>query len=354
MTEPLLSVENLHTHFETHDRTVHAVNGVSFDIEPGEVVGIVGESGSGKSVTARSIMRLEEPGKIVDGSIRYRGEALTEATDETIRRLRGQDMSMVFQDPMTTLNPVFTVSEQIVESLKVHDNPDHQPLREYLRIPFLHDRTDWAEKRDRVVELMSEVGIPNPEERLDAYPHEFSGGMRQRAMLAIALASEPDLLIADEPTTALDVTIQAQILQILSDLRASRDMSVMLITHDIGVVSEVCDRVIVMYGGQVMETGTTEQILTQPRHPYTQALLDCMPQQTERKEQLATIEGQVPNQLGDIEGCPFASRCAYADAACTSASMPVCDCGDGQEAACCALDRVPDPTREAVGVEGSR
>ncbi|MFC3957947.1 ABC transporter ATP-binding protein [Halovivax cerinus] len=354
MTEPLLAVDNLHTHFETRDRTVHAVNGVSFDVEPGEVVGIVGESGSGKSVTARSIMRLESPGEIVDGSIRYRGEELTTATDEEIRRLRGQDTSMVFQDPMTTLNPVFTVSEQIVESLKVHENPDRQPLREYLRIPLLHDRTDWAEKRDRVVELMSEVGIPNPGERLDAYPHEFSGGMRQRAMLAIALASEPDLLIADEPTTALDVTIQAQILQILADLREERDMSVVLITHDIGVVSAVCDRVIVMYGGEVMETGTTEQILTEPRHPYTQALLECMPQRTKRKEPLETIEGQVPDRLGEVDGCPFASRCGYAQERCRDGPMPVSDCGDGQRAKCCALDRVPDPTREAVGVEGSR
>ncbi|WP_254863718.1 ABC transporter ATP-binding protein [Halovivax gelatinilyticus] len=353
MSDPLLSIDNLHTHFETFDRTVHAVNGVSFDVQPGEIVGIVGESGSGKSVTALSAMRLEDPGRIVEGSIEYRGTDLTAATDEEIRRLRGRGMSMVFQDPMTTLNPVFTVSEQIIESLKIHDDPDNQTLREYLNLPLLSDRADWAEKRDRVVELMSEVGIPNPGERLDAYPHEFSGGMRQRAMLAIALASEPDLLICDEPTTALDVTIQAQILKIIADLRDSREMSVVMITHDIGVVADVCDRVVVMYGGEVMETGTTEQILTEPRHPYTQALLRCMPQGATRKEPLETIDGQVPDQLGGITGCPFASRCEYAHDRCRNSPMPVVDCGDGQHAKCCNLDGVPDPDDEPVGVEGS-
>ncbi|MCU4751399.1 ABC transporter ATP-binding protein [Halobacteria archaeon AArc-curdl1] len=342
MTEPLLSVENLHTHFETYDGTVHAVNGVSFEIGPGEIVGIVGESGSGKSVTALSTMRLEDPGRIVEGSIRFRGTELTTATDRDIRQLRGGGLSMVFQDPMTTLNPVFTVSEQIVESLKVHDNPEAQTLREYLRIPFFHDRTDWRKKRERVVELMEEVGIPNPAERLDAYPHEFSGGMRQRAMLAIALASEPDLLIADEPTTALDVTIQAQILKIIARLREERGMSVVMITHDLGVVADICDRVIVMYGGEIMEHGPVEQIIRNPQHPYTQALLECMPQGTQRKEKLETIDGQVPAQLGGITGCPFASRCDYTHDICWSGDMPTVDCGENHQAKCCELQRVND------------
>ncbi|MFC7236773.1 ABC transporter ATP-binding protein [Saliphagus sp. GCM10025317] len=342
MTEPLLSVENLHTCFDTYEGTVHAVNGVSFDVDRGEILGIVGESGSGKSVTALSTMRLEDPGRIADGSIRFRDTELTTANDREIRRIRGDGLSMVFQDPMTTLNPVFTVGEQIVESLKIHDDPTSQKLREYLRVPLLHDRSDWREKRGRVVDLMEEVGIPNPTERLDAYPHEFSGGMRQRAMLAIALASEPDLLIADEPTTALDVTIQAQILRIIARLRDERDMSVVMITHDLGVVADICDRVIVMYGGEVMESGPVEEILQEPKHPYTQALLECMPQETARKEQLETIEGQVPDQLGDVTGCPFASRCDYAREACRSGPMPTVDCGENHRAKCCEIRRVND------------
>ncbi|WP_255171019.1 ABC transporter ATP-binding protein [Natrononativus amylolyticus] len=352
MTDPLLSVENLHTQFETYDGTVHAVNGVSFDIQPGEIVGIVGESGSGKSVTALSTMRLEAPGTITDGSIHFRGADLTAASEREIRRVRGRGLSMVFQDPMTTLNPVFTVSDQIVESLKIHDDPDTQTLRDYMRIPLMHDRSDWAAKRERVIELMGEVGIPNPQERLDAYPHEFSGGMRQRAMLAIALASEPDLLIADEPTTALDVTIQAQILRIIADLRDERDMSVLMITHDLGVVAGICDRVIVMYGGEIMETGTTAQILEDPKHPYTQALLECMPQRTGRKEPLETIDGQVPDQLGGIDGCPFASRCDHAQPHCRSESMPVVHCGENHRAKCCELHRVNEGIDSEVYPEG--
>lgn len=336
MTDPILSVEDLHTHFHTPMGTVHAVNGISFDVRPGEIVGIVGESGSGKSVTALSIMRLEE-GEIVEGSIRFKDTELTTATDIDIRRLRGRGMSMVFQDPMTTLNPVFTVSEQIAESLKIHDNPDSQRLTDYLRFPLLHDRGDWQTKLDRVVELMDEVGIPNPAERLEAYPHEFSGGMRQRAMLAIALASKPDLLIADEPTTALDVTIQAQILRQIAELREQRGMSVILITHDLGVVADICDRVIVMYAGEVMETGTAEQILTNPQHPYTKALLRCLPQQTPRKEPLETIEGSVPEAIGGHNGCPFEQRCDYATGDCLTGEMPVLNCGDGQQAKCCRV-----------------
>ncbi len=342
MTEPILSVDNLQTHFESQAGTVHAVDGVSFDIHPGEIVGVVGESGSGKSVTALSCMRLEDPGKIVGGSIQFKGEELTDATEHEIRRIRGRGMSMVFQDPMTTLNPVFKVSEQIVESLKVHDNPEAQSLFDFMKVPLLHNRSDWAAKQERVVELMEEVGIPKAQERLDAYPHEFSGGMRQRAMLAIALASKPDLLIADEPTTALDVTIQAQVLRNISDLRDNRDMSVLLITHDMGVVADICDRVVVMYGGEIMETGTTEQVLTDPKHPYTKALLECLPQRTSRKDELETIEGQVPDAVGGIDGCPFANRCEYRHDRCLTGEMPTIDCGDGQQAKCCRVEEIND------------
>lgn len=338
--EPLLSVENLHTQFNTREGTVHAVNGISFTVDDGEIVGIVGESGSGKSVSALSLVRLEDPGRITEGSIRFKGTEMTEADDQTIRRVRGDGMAMVFQDPMETLNPVFTVGEQIEESLKVHENPEDQRLLDYLHVPLLSNRQERIEHRDRVVELMEQVGIPYPGERLDAYPDEFSGGMRQRAMLAIALAREPDLLIADEPTTALDVTIQAAILDRLRELNEELGMAIMLITHDFGVIAELCDKVIVMYGGEIMEAGSTEQVLTNPQHPYTRSLLECMPQNTSRKEPLRVIEGQVPDLVNPSPGCPFASRCPHADEACVGHEINDCDCGDGHTAACCHLDRV--------------
>jgi peptide/nickel transport system ATP-binding protein len=343
VSEPLLSVEDLHTRFRTVNGPVHAVNGLSFTVEDGEIVGIVGESGSGKSVTALSLVRLEDPGRITDGSVRFRGTEMTTADDRTIRRIRGDGMAMVFQDPMTTLNPVYKVSEQIAESLKVHENPDSQRLLDYLRIPGLSSRRDWRDKRERAVKLMEQVGIPHPDERADAYPHEFSGGMRQRAMLAIALAREPDLLIADEPTTALDVTIQAQILERIKALNEELGMAVLMITHDLSVVAELCDRVIVMYGGEIMETGRTEQVLNEPRHPYTRALLDCMPQNTPRKEPMNVIEGQVPDMVGGMTGCPFAPRCEHATAACES-EIPEVDVEPDHEAKCCNLHEILEAT----------
>lgn len=354
MSEPILAVENLHTHFDTTAGPVQAVRGVSFTVDAGEIVGIVGESGSGKSVTGLSVMRLENPGTIQEGSIRFRGTELTTASEHAIRRVRGRGMSMVFQDPTTSLNPVFTVSEQIAEALKVHQSPDSQSLWDFLKVPLLKDRTSWSKTTEQALELMSEVGIPNPDERSAAYPHEFSGGMRQRAMLAIALASEPDLLIADEPTTALDVTIQAQILQLIADLREERNMSVIFITHDLGVISDICDRVIVMYGGEIMETGTTEQILTEPNHPYTRALLDCLPQRTPRKELLETIQGEVPSPVGGISGCPFASRCEYADSKCRTEEIPMVDCQDGQQAKCRRLETVTERVDMGEGSHTNR
>jgi len=338
--DPILTVENLHTQFDTRAGTVHAVDGVSFTVERGEVVGIVGESGSGKSVTARSLIRLEDPGRIADGSIRMAGTEMTEADDRTLRRIRGDGTAMVFQDPMESLNPVFTVGEQIEESLKVHHNPESQRLLDYLNLPLVSNRSERVQNRNRVVELMEQVGIPYPEERLLDYPHEFSGGMRQRAMLAIALAREPDLLIADEPTTALDVTIQAAILDRLQELNEELGMSMILITHDFGVIAEVCDRVLVMYGGEIMEAGSTEQVLTDPQHPYTRSLLSCMPQNTSRKEPLRVIEGDVPDLVDPNQGCPFAPRCEYATEACRGHEIPDTQCGDGHTACCCHLDHV--------------
>ena len=348
--DPLLEVENLQTEFSTREGTVHAVDGVSFTVEEGEIVGVVGESGSGKSVKALSLVRLEDPGRITNGSIRFNGTEMTEADDRTIRQIRGDGMAMVFQDPMETLNPVFRIGEQIEESLKVHENQDDQRLLDYLNVPLFSDRSKRAERRERVARLMEQVGIPYPGERIDDYPHEFSGGMRQRAMLAIALAREPDLLIADEPTTALDVTIQAAILDQLKELNEDLGMSIVLISHDFGVIAEICDKVLVMYGGEIMEAGRTEQVLTNPQHPYTRALLDCMPQNTSRKEPLRIIDGQVPNLLDPEPGCMFAPRCQHATDDCVGDDIEHVDCGDEHSAACCHLDAIEDDAD--VGIEG--
>lgn len=342
MSNPLLSVEDLHTQFTTQEGIVHAVNGVSFEVQEGEIVGMVGETGSGKSVTAHSIIRLEDPGQITEGSIRFRGTDMTTADQRTIRRIRGGGMGMVFQDPESTLNPTFMVREQIAESFKIHDEPDDARLLDYLHVPVFSNRSDWRNKQERAVELMAKVGIPHPEERADAYPHQFSGGMRQRAMLAIALAREPDLLVADEPTSSLDVTIQAQILDLLKQLNEQQGMSILMITHDLGVVAELCDRVIVVDGGEIMEIGTTEQILTDPRHPYTRGLLECMPQTTPHNQRLNAIEGEVPDLVGEMQGCPFAPRCAYASKECRREDIPMVEIGNGQCAKCCRLDVVEE------------
>lgn len=340
MNRPLLSIEDLHTVFTTQEGIVHAVNGMSFEVHEGEIVGMVGETGSGKSVTAHSITRLEDPGRITQGSIKFRETDMTTADEHTIRRIRGNGMGMVFQDPESTLNPTFTVSEQIAESLKIHEESDDARLLDYLHAPLFSDRTDWRDKQQRATELMAKVGIPHPEERTDAYPYQFSGGMRQRAMLAIALAREPDLLIADEPTSSLDVTIQAQIIDLLQQLNDTQGMSILLITHNLGVVAELCDRVIVVDGGEIMEVGTTEQILTNPRHPYTRGLLECMPQTTPRKQRLNAIEGKVPDLVGETKGCPFAPRCEHAVADCRRGDIPMADIGDGQHAKCGRLDEI--------------
>jgi oligopeptide transport system ATP-binding protein len=292
---PLLSVRDLNVQFTTARGTVYAVNGISFDVSAGETLGIVGESGCGKSVTSLALLGiLAGNGRVTSGTGHFEGRDLLALRDSDLRRIRGREIAMIFQDPMTSLNPVLTVGRQIREALETHFDVSRQ------------------EATRRAGALLDQVGIPSPDVRLKDYPHQFSGGMRQRAMIAIALACEPKLLIADEPTTALDVTIQAQILKLLKDLVADRDTALMLITHDLGVVAGMCDRVNVMYGGMFMETGTVEDVFERPRHPYTLGLLQSIPRLDHgRKARLHPIEGMPPNMLRAPQMCPFAPRCAY-------------------------------------------
>jgi oligopeptide/dipeptide ABC transporter ATP-binding protein len=291
----LLSVEDLRVEFWTRRGTVHAVNGVSFDIAPGETLGIVGESGCGKSVTSLAILGiLPRAGRVTGGRAVFEGEDLIGRPDRELRRIRGKEIAMIFQDPMTSLNPVLTVGRQIRESIETHFDLDRK------------------QAELRVVELLDQVGIPEAKRRARDYPHQFSGGMRQRAMIAMALACEPKLLIADEPTTALDVTIQAQILDLLRALVADRNTALIMITHDLGVVAGMCERVHVMYGGMVMETGAAEDVFRSPRHPYTLGLLQSVPRlDTPRGRKLHPIEGAPRDMLRPPSACPFAPRCAY-------------------------------------------
>lgn len=358
MSDLLLSVQNLHTRFHTHEGAIHAVDGVSLDVEEGEMVGIVGESGCGKSATALSAMRLESPGEISSGSIRFRGTELTDADDRTLRRVRGSGMSMVFQNPETTLNPVYTVGEQIAESVKIHDAPDEQRLLDFLGLSLFKNWRDRHSPISRAVELMEDVGIPSPDVRAQSYPHELSGGMRQRAMLAVALAGDPDLLIADEPTTALDTTTQAQILAKLREINRERGTAMVLISHDLNVIAELCDRVVVMYAGQVMERGPIERVLQRPSHPYTKALLACTIGDVPRQSELDVIGGKVPDMVGGTTGCPFAPRCSFATDECESGSIPVhpldTDNGSGDQRVdhkhmvkCGQLDRIHPADNES-------
>lgn len=306
----LLEVENLQTHFPTRAGLVKAVNDVSFYVDESEMLGLVGESGCGKSITALSVMRLIAlPGKIVGGSIKFKGEELTTASNERMREIRGDDISMIFQDPMTSLNPVFTVGEQIAEALRLHRN--------------MNKKQAW----EAAIEAMNEVAIPAPARRAADYPHQLSGGMRQRVMIAMALACDPELLIADEPTTALDVTIQAQILELLNELRQTRKLAVLLITHDLGVVAETVDRVCVMYTGKIVEESSVEEIFAKPKHPYTQGLLRSVPKLSgkaiEKAARLETIEGVVPNPTDLPPGCHFAPRCEYKMEICERGEIPL-------------------------------
>ncbi len=296
-SEPLLAIRDLRTEFPTHHGVVTAVDGVSLDVLPGECLGVVGESGSGKSVTFASVMGLvRKPGRIAGGSIRFAGRELVGLAERAMRQLRGKDIAMTLQDALTALNPALTVEEQIVEALAAHD-------------AAFRGHGHRAAARGRAVEMLGLVGIPSPESRLREYPHQFSGGMRQRIMIAIALACRPRLLIADEPTTALDVTIQAQVLELIADVREKLGMSVVLITHDLGVVAGFCERVAVMYAGQVVETGPTAEVIGRPRHPYTQGLLRSIPRLSALDEPLEPIQGQVPELLDLPPQCRFYSRC---------------------------------------------
>jgi len=322
---PLLEVTDLRTYFTTDAGVARAVDGVSLHVGTGETLGIVGESGCGKTVTALSILGLipSPPGEIMAGSsIRFNDEELLEVKPARLREIRGNMISMIFQEPMTSLNPVFTVGHQIEEVLR------------------LHRGLSKREARAAGVALLAEVGIPEPDQRYDAYPHQMSGGMLQRVMIAIALSCEPHLLIADEPTTALDVTIQAQILDLLVELQHARGMALLLITHDLGVIGEVCDRVVVMYGGQIVETGTTEEILTRPEHPYTQGLLASLPGIGDRDVRLNPIPGTVPSAEEWPEGCRFRDRCSFAWERCVESApdlLPV-DGSSSRSARCWLID----------------
>ncbi len=303
----LLEVKNLRTYFFTSSGVLKAVDDVSFDIREGELLSLVGESGCGKSITALSIIRLvPPPGKIVSGEVFFKGEDLTKVTEDRMREIRGNSIAMIFQDPMTSLNPVYTVGEQIAEVLRLHRK--------------MNKREAW----EAAIEAMREVAIPDPAKRAKDYPHQLSGGMRQRVMIAIALACEPDLLIADEPTTALDVTIQAQILELLNELRQKKRLAVLLITHDLGVVAEVADRVCVMYTGKIVEEAAVVEIFETPRHPYTQGLLRSVPKLSfPTEERLQTIEGTVPSLANLPSGCHFAPRCQFRRVECEQREIPI-------------------------------
>ncbi|RLQ96859.1 ABC transporter ATP-binding protein [Falsibacillus albus] len=315
----LLQVEDLQVSFKTYGGEVQAVRNVSFDVNKGEIVAIVGESGSGKSVTVQSIMGLipSPPGKLKGGSIRLEEKELTKLSKKEYRAIRGSQIGMIFQDPMTSLNPTMKVGKQIAEGL------------------IKHQRVSKKQAQERAIELLRLVGIPHPEQRYSQYPHEFSGGMRQRVVIAISLACNPKLLIADEPTTALDVTIQAQILDLMKDLQKKTDTSIILITHDLGVVAETAQRVVVMYGGIVVEAGTVFDIFENPKHPYTWGLLESIPKpDAPEKERLVPIEGAPPDLFSPPKGCPFAARCKYAMEICVEEMPNDFSIGDGHHAKC--------------------
>ncbi|MFP9192834.1 dipeptide ABC transporter ATP-binding protein [Natrialbaceae archaeon A-CW1-1] len=339
-TNTLLAVDDLRTQFRTEEGTVTAVNDVSFTLDRGEVMGIVGESGAGKSVTAKSIMRLiRYPGEIVSGSITFDGQELLSLTEKEMRSVRGNKITLIPQDPMTSLNPVLTVGQQIIETIRLHQDVGE------------------AEARDIAIEAMEDVEIPDPASRIDEYPHEFSGGMRQRVLIAIGLACEPDLIIADEPTTALDVTTQAKILELLNDLREERGVSILMITHNLGVVAQTCDRVGVMYAGNLVETGRVDDIFEQPRHPYTRTLIDAIPAVDSDRNRLYALGGSMPDLKALPDGCNFADRCPHAIEACRSggdpALEPVIGGPEGAQAACIWTDEL-DLSEPAVEGEVER
>jgi len=306
--DPLLSINDLVVEFKTEDGVVHAVDGVSYDLFPGEILGIVGESGSGKSVSTLALLGLipQPPGRIVSGTAMLKGQDLLRLKKRELRRVRGNEVAMVFQDPMTSLNPVLTVGNQLGEAIKTH---------------FPDEKDDVV--KQKVIDLLTLVGVPNPAQRYSQYPHEFSGGMRQRAMIAMAISNSPSLLIADEPTTALDVTIQAQVLEVLKRVQQETDAATILITHDLGIVAEMCDRVLVMYAGHIVESGDVATIFRSPRHPYTIGLMNSLPKLTEDEEWLEPITGAPPSLINLPPGCPFHPRCFLARERCRQENPPL-------------------------------
>jgi len=324
--QPLLQVNDLTTLFPTRRGTVAAVSAVSFTLARGEILGVVGESGCGKSVTMLSILRLvSAPGRIASGEIVFAGRDLLKLSESAVRKIRGKDIAMVFQDPLTTLNPVFTIGEQIHESLQIHGFVAAQPAWAW--------RNRHAAEKDRVIQLMDEVGIASPLDRYHEYPHQFSGGMQQRALIAMALACEPQILLADEPTTALDVTIQAQIIELLRRINRTHQTAIVLVTHNLGLAAEFCHRLIVMYAGRVCEMGATDQVTEQPAHPYTQGLLACLPRLA-AKTRIEPIPGEVPDLVGLPNGCAFQPRCAFAQDACAGGPIPWVEIAPTHRARC--------------------
>lgn len=320
----LLKVDHLTVDFFTEDGTVHAVRDISFHLKPKEVLGIVGESGSGKSQTMYSVMGLLAPnGKITEGSIHFDGKDISQKSyankkdyENFMRTIRGNDMSMIFQDPMTFLNPVLKIGTQLIEPL------------------LNHEKISKKEAQARAIELMHQVGIPSAEKRLNQYPHEFSGGMRQRIIIAMALACNPKLIIADEPTTALDVTIQAQVLELISEMKDKLNSSIVMITHDLGVVASLCDRIAIMYGGKIVETGTDEEIFYSPKHPYTIGLLNCINNPEDDEKELKPIPGSPPDLLNPPVGCPFVDRCSHAMKICKLQMPSIMSFSETHESAC--------------------
>ena len=316
--ENLLEVKDLKTYFYTEDGVVPAVDGVDFELKPGQTLGIVGESGCGKSVTSLSILRLvpNPPGRIVEGEILFEGKDLVQATESEMQHIRGNDIAMIFQEPMTSLNPVFTIGKQIMEAIMLHQNLDKNKARE------------------KCIEMLKLVGIPRAEQAIDEYPHQFSGGMRQRAMIAMALSCNPKLLIADEPTTALDVTIQAQIIELMKDLKDKLNTAIILITHDLGVVAEMCEHVIVMYAGKVVEEADILELYTDPKHPYTVGLMKSKPSLDDNRDRLEVIPGAVPNPLDMPEGCTFHPRCPHAMDICREKQPHLINNEEGRKVRC--------------------
>ncbi|WP_436934338.1 ABC transporter ATP-binding protein [Halovenus marina] len=344
-SEPLLSIEDLSVRFPSQRGPIEAISEIDIEIGAGETVGLVGESGSGKSVTARSILQLFESSASLDGTVRFDGQNLIDMDEEDLRSIRGNRISMIFQDAGAALNPVLTVGDQVSETIRMHQDIPGESISRLERNAFtsLLRPKDWPkrfeESWERTVELFDRVGIPEPDRRALEYPHEYSGGMRQRAMIAMALSCQPELLIADEPTTALDVTIEAQILDLIEELQAEFGSSVLFITHDMGVINEVADRVAVMYAGRVVETGPTRELFENPKHPYTEALLESVPT-LDGTESLDPLPGNVPDPQKRPSGCPFRTRCPSANAACDSRFPPVYPVG-------------PDDDPAAVSEQGS-